>query len=289
MKKLFLLFIAVMILGSCSQLYTFVQVFEAKPTYTSDAFTKTEHGYEFENANCIINYNFWGEEGYAGFMVSNKTTEIMYIDLSKSFFIRNGKAFDYYKNRIFENDSSEKVVEKPFVAIPPSSSKIISEYTIFKCLVLNCELNRFPEEQDSILYDIWDTPLQFSNYITYKVGDNGEEVTIQNHFYISKITNYAEPYLYRFVEKQKPCQNMTDETSKDYKEKYPIKVYDKLYNIETANCFYINYSVYSKRRLYKGRMAFLYDERYDGYIKMGSDERSDYLQKLIDPLAKPEE
>lgn len=55
----------------------------------------------FSNDDIKISYNFWSEGGTASFWVENNTTEDIYLDLSKCFFVNNGVVFDYYKNRIF--------------------------------------------------------------------------------------------------------------------------------------------------------------------------------------------
>ena len=36
----------------------------------------------------------------------------------------------------------------------------------------------------------YDTPIKFENYITYKVGENGEEKHICHKFYVAGYTNY---------------------------------------------------------------------------------------------------
>lgn len=360
MKKLFILSIAAMMLCSCAQVYTFVQVFETKPAAQSNI--KTERGgMLYEDDQCIIYYSFWAKGGDASFAVYNKTDKIMYIDLSKSFFIRNGIANDYYKERAWSEtktnmvgvqteqsvafaanraissgvsatyvgnfgslplSSSEPILtsanaqmtdtygvlrstaytnafttstsstlgvkEQKIVAIPPHTSKIVTEYAINHLLILNCDLDRYPEDQASITYDASNSPLTFSNYITYRLGDNEKENVVKNEFYISKITNYAQPSLYQFVErKNKPCQNMTDDVSKDYKDKYPVEVYDKVYKFDRSNRFYLEYEIQSSRRLYKGGQQYYYSPLYDGYTSGGSgDAQSEYTKKLIDPFAK---
>lgn len=60
----------------------------------------------FENENCEIVYNFWKEYGEIGFVFHNKTSENIYLHLDECFFVENGIAYDYYRNRIFTNSKS---------------------------------------------------------------------------------------------------------------------------------------------------------------------------------------
>ena len=60
----------------------------------------------YEDANCKISYNFWCEGGYSGFEFHNKTDQMIKIDLSECFFIKNGYANDYYQDRTFIEQQS---------------------------------------------------------------------------------------------------------------------------------------------------------------------------------------
>lgn len=57
----------------------------------------------FEDANCEIIYNFWKEHGEIGFVFYNKTSENIYLHLDQCFYVANGFAYDYFRNRVFTN------------------------------------------------------------------------------------------------------------------------------------------------------------------------------------------
>lgn len=98
MKNLFFAAIAaLLLLSSCSKV--FYQV------YNTEAPGMVEQGSSlvYENEDCKIMYNLWSEDGNAGFMMHNKTDEDLFLHLSQTFFIRNGEAFDYFKNREYSN------------------------------------------------------------------------------------------------------------------------------------------------------------------------------------------
>ena len=346
-------------LTSCSQMYNYLQVFETRSQ--SEKIKAAEKGFLYEDEHCSIYYSFWANGGDASFSIYNKTDEIMYVDLSKSFFIRNNIANDYYKEREWGEartvassvqtstaastsksknrtygasatylgnygflpvteyepilttasasvtDSygivyttavanslatsrtvSSAIKERKIMVIPPKSSKIVIEYSISDNLLLDCDLDRYPEEKASLEFNETSSPLNFTNYVTYKLGESSQEQVIKNTFYVSKITNYAEPFAITYQERTKPCQNLTPDDSKDYKPNYPLKVYDPYYTFDISNCFYLKYNIMSKRKLYKGARKYYYNHIYDGYSETGSDEQSDYQQKLLNPFARPQ-
>ncbi len=83
-------------LSSCGTTYKFVQICKAEPVANATAAQKTDDGLVYENEDCIVSYNLWGECGNAGFVFYNKTDKVINIDLSRTFFVKNGVAYDYY-------------------------------------------------------------------------------------------------------------------------------------------------------------------------------------------------
>ena len=343
----FSLLCVAILFSSCAQTYHFVQVFETKSS-SEEALVKPQDGdFEFEDENCVILYSFWAERGDASFAIINKTNQIMYVDLSKSFFIRNGIANDYYKERAWSetltNTSGTQATtsaavsgnlsysygasatylgdfgnmpltsanpiltsanvqrtesrglfystalansyaisksatisekEQKIIALPPHAMKIVAKYAITDVLVSDCDLDRFPSEKAEIIFNENNSPLKFANYVTYRIGDSEQDIVMENNFYVSKITNYARPCTYTYVQREKrPCQNRTFDDSKKYKETYPIKVYDKIPTFNTDNCFYLEYEKQSKRTLYKTDdfKTYYYNEEYQGYTNQDSE------------------
>ncbi len=83
-------------LSSCGTTYKFVQICTAEPVANATTAQKTDNGLAYENEDCIVSYNLWSEGGNAGFVFYNKTDKVIHIDLSKTFFVKNGVAYDYY-------------------------------------------------------------------------------------------------------------------------------------------------------------------------------------------------
>ena len=133
----------------------------------------------FENEDCKVSYNLWGNGGSMAFIFENKTDRDIFIDMTQSFFIKNGAAFDYYADRTYEARSyagisagysvsgytrlynyftgvyrapaalslkesaglsnAVTVREPEFVCIPAKSHKIISVYEIDPRRVITCD------------------------------------------------------------------------------------------------------------------------------------------------------
>jgi len=106
MKKMVVFYLFVFSLfTSCSPVY--YQVFEAEPT-TEDIMKQTD-ALVYEDENCRISYDFWDEYGDMSFRVVNKTDQMLYLDLGKSFYVLNGRAYDYYQQRVFSISSGTSV------------------------------------------------------------------------------------------------------------------------------------------------------------------------------------
>lgn len=346
--RLLILLCAALACTSCMETYQFLQVFETKTPQNSAQLSPQNGGLVYEDDNCAVYYHFWDERGDISFAVRNKTDQIMYVDLSKSFFIRNGLANDYYLERSWQeahshtfgetitssaaasrsksysvgvnstylgdfgrlpnfttdpiltsanaqasatysvqyassvadsysvsNSASTEIQEQKIMAIPPHAMKIkvVYEYTLANQLLVDCDLDRYPSEKDTILFDETNTPLYFTNYITYRLGENEQDQVVKNDFYVSKISNYAKPATYKYVRRlEAPCQNVTNDDSQYYSTTYPVSVYDLVSSIVVDNCFYLPYEKLSYQKLYKkDKTAYFYSESYKGYVSYSAE------------------
>lgn len=94
MKKLQLLLIWVG-LSSCSTVQTFYQFCDI----SSDIHQTSDGTFRYSDAMCEIEYDFWCNGGNPGFIITNNTDQMLNLDMSKSFFVRNGIAYDYWLDR----------------------------------------------------------------------------------------------------------------------------------------------------------------------------------------------
>ena len=82
--------ISILLLCSCSRYLQIIQI-QGKENISTK-----EDKLTYEDSTCKISYNFWYEGGLSGFEFHNKTDQMIKIDLSECFFIKNGYANDYY-------------------------------------------------------------------------------------------------------------------------------------------------------------------------------------------------
>lgn len=202
MKNLFCILGICLIITSCtSSLY--YQMYQTK-ALTNDI-TINDDAIVFEDDNCIISYDFWGENGDIGFDIYNKNSENLYLHLDECFFVKNGYAYDYYQNRIYSSSSTSvlsasisytsgsfSAAEKRIICIPPQSSKIVSEYTINEQPYKDCDIVFYPGKKDNNTLDFTkdNSPIVFGNKLAYSIGDSETIIRINNDFYVSKISNY---------------------------------------------------------------------------------------------------
>lgn len=127
-KKLFFIALISILFSSCST--SFYQVYEAKPDASLQT---TDQGLVYEDEFCRISYNLWADQGDIGFLFYNKTDENIYMDLTESFFIANGIAHNYYRNRTF---SSSKSIASS-VSTGAAASQAIAGFNVFGLLQSN--------------------------------------------------------------------------------------------------------------------------------------------------------
>ena len=222
-KQIGLIIAAVVLLSSCS-ISSYYQFYDVASTSSNGA--ETEANLTVNNEDCIIDYNFWSEGGDAGFWFYNKTDQNVYIHLDESFFVLNGVAHNYYKDRVYcksintgvavkSSSQTQKQIadynsifsssisslasststqfrkEERIVCIPSNTSKYIKEYTITNGVYRDCNLLRFPKRKrvEELSYTLDNSPFVFGNRISYSVGKTGEIKQISNDFFVSKIQN----------------------------------------------------------------------------------------------------
>ncbi len=219
MKKLPLLLCTIALCSCASS--TYMQVVDVKSSLPT-----VNDNYVYTDEACRITYALWSKGGDPGFYVENLTDEILYLDLTKTFFIENGTAYDYFQNRTHEDgttrsssnttaatafsllvgtpvtlassnskttSSNMTTSEKPIIAIPPHAGKSVSEFTLAADVMQDCSIRLFPKSKkpESITFTQENSPLHFSNYITYRVGDSQKEKVVQNDFHVAGFTNYV--------------------------------------------------------------------------------------------------
>ena len=202
---------------SCKTQQVYYQIAQTKPIdEASVKCVDADNGYYYQDQNCRISYNFWSENGDAGFTVTNLTDKVLYILKDKCFFIKDGISYDYYRARewndpVVAGKRTTKEVEKPIIGIAPHASRSIEGFEIYSSILVDCDLERTPatNKPAMISFTPETSPVQFGNYITYKVGNDGVEKSVENMFYTWRITNYRKTDLF-YTEKVQKCPNVSD-------------------------------------------------------------------------------
>ncbi|MCQ2077506.1 MAG: hypothetical protein MJZ20_10885 [Bacteroidaceae bacterium] len=349
MKHKFLvsLVLCTLMMTSCTSVYHYLQVVKVQPTTETSKFTANSHGFEYHNEDLAMIYNVWSENGKTSFYIYNRSNEILYVDLAKSFFIKDGAAYNYYEEMTYSETVSSNIINtssasyggmlmasrstsasasntylgkfgvlpissydpiassislsasrsasagiytnasnsfsvatgkassvtkkvQQIIAIPPMSGKYIDAFQIANAHMLDCDLINYPSDKASITYNEEDSPINFANYITYKIGDNSENKTLRHEFYISEITNYVKPNIITYEKREKPCDAILTPTERKFAD---VDVYDAYVSIPTDGCFYSTYDITSHDKLYKvsNYSPYYWSSQYNGYTKSQED------------------
>ena len=134
--------------------------------------------------------------------------------------------------------SSLSFSEKPIVAIPPHSYKSISEYSIASDVIEDCSVKLFPKKKspESLTFTELNTPIKFTNYITYSVGEDSKPIVITNDFYVAGYTNYNIREIDEKVKVGCKEQAKVEYNTKAAGTRYYVKYTEKHSNRYSADC-----------------------------------------------------
>lgn len=267
MKKYLFFAIAILaiILSSCYTTSYYYQIYDVK-SYGEGMTSNLI----YEDNYVKITYNFWKDGGDGDFLIENTSSQDIYVDLSKCFFIYNDYAFDYYKNTYkstnyssiayYSNEGGRSVyhpavsytkyeIEDKVLCIPSHSiKKIDCPYSIHNTLYRDCILSLFPSQSrvwnrltrsyespalPSSEFSLGTSPIIFRNVISYYIENPEQSHRIENEFYVNKITNYPESSIMETHTKDKTM------CGKEYNRYYSTN------KMENASRFYYKYSNYT--------------------------------------------
>ncbi len=240
MKKIHTIAILAVLLctfAACSK-KTYYQVYQTKPVDEA-ALVLADGKLTHETANCIIRYNFFAENGDAGFWFTNTTDSVIYVDLAESFFLFNGNANEYFQARQWTTTKSSTISisrqerkskgkkksydntegssqtstnastfgERRLIAIPPHATKYFSEFQITKNQIALCGVKDTPKKSkpEGSSFTIENSPMSFGNFITYSVGCKGKKMHVQDNFYVSEIINVNGEAMFESVREKDAC------------------------------------------------------------------------------------
>lgn len=265
MKTNFFIIISlIVVLSTSCATHEFYQVCKTTP---ESNITMKDNLLVYEDNNCKVIYNLWDDGGSVGFQFYNKTEINIYLNLEECFFISNGVANNYFKNRVYtystnigstqsiaksmtginylqliqtnsasvnamsSNGKSISSKEDNIICIPALTSKIIKEYSVTETPYRDCDLLRNPNKKQikTLTFEKGNSPIVFSNRIEYKVGQTGAPIKFENRFFVSEITNYPKSEIIESKD-DKYCGEVistTNEKIEYYKNVSPDKFYIK--------------------------------------------------------------
>ena len=186
------------LISSCASPY-YYQVAHIK--YVDKGVIKQDGSLQKVAGDIVISYDFWEEYGRVAFKVTNNSNQDMVIYMDKSFFIRNGMAYDYYSGDFKKNQSIKMIV-------PSKSSRIINQYDIANFMYRSCDLylyNLGKLGQDSISFEKETSPLKFENRLQYSYDDSDKLYRLDSEFYVDYIINMKDKKFRKQVEVISNC------------------------------------------------------------------------------------
>ena len=209
MKQFFKLLIFVVLMSvlamSCSTTYSYYQVGEIRPVDDNVKIDINSKLIYFDD-NIFIEYSFWSSYGNVSFVIKNLTDTDITIHLDKSFFIRNGMAYDYFQ-------------DKAYMTVPAKAFKVINQFNVTDFMYRSCDLYLWKSilsEQEAkkrsfrsngeilnkLIFNTENTPLLFENRLVYSLEHSDDEIEVVNKFYVKSIQNmYEDEFEYYVVEK----------------------------------------------------------------------------------------
>lgn len=252
MKKIIIPFV-LLFLTSCvvSEYYQVYKTVPERGTVVHDKIV-------FSDRNCDVTYNLWSDGGDVGFKIYNKTDRYMSLDLTKTFFVINGDAYEYFRGRTISKSTNTasslsynywnyylpqttgfttsnsyglttSVNEKSLLTIPPKTAITVSNFRITESRYVDCDLVKFPSRRQikTLKFDKTNSPFVFYNLVHYTV-DNDTAV-LENRFFVSEITNYPAPEMFNRVDTSK-CGRKLDIPIEVFKDASPDRFYFKYVN-----------------------------------------------------------
>lgn len=118
--------------------------------------------------------------------------------------------------------------ERRYVVIPPHSTKHIAyEYTIWANAIKACGLKETPRagKPVGVSYTEVNSPIHFSNFITYRVGPNGPRQYIDDRFFVSNVMNVRGKAMFEELRLADVCGKPTGNKVKRLRYNTPDRFY----------------------------------------------------------------
>ena len=199
------------LMGSCA--YPYQVYFTESDSVINDPL----EGYIFENDTFLIYYDFWAPGGEMLFTVNNKTSQPLFLDMSKSQLVVNGKGYKYYDEDYLPEvapilGTPDAPLEmQAVISIPPYQGRQIETFAV------NYNWNSL-RLKDRATYKPSNSPLHFRNELVYATNEYFDQAqSLKNKFWIKKVIKFRNRDFKRIskVDKQKESKFYVYNTAKE--------------------------------------------------------------------------
>lgn len=207
-----------LLLSSCSSMIQVVETKSYDLKFESDT-------YFYEDEHVIVSYDLWEEDGKMLFSIYNKSDKPLYIDWSKSSFIKDGISKKYWsdltvsksefesKTRLYrgnygfglgstKGEINTTILKEEKISFIEPRASLTREYSPFinpsqyfgmkgdvarKEVALNSKLKK-TTEVEIVKYDLQNSPMKIRNFLSFAYSsDFSDEFFIDTELYISKV------------------------------------------------------------------------------------------------------
>lgn len=168
-------------------------------TVKSKQVKRIEQDFTVENEHLRAVYNLWEEGGRMRFLLFNKTDQPLYIDWTKSFFVRNGNKTSYsqlatllgkapvdtvrysYQNRLAEPYRTTARANR-LTEIPPKTYVAIADFPIHEAII------HAKTKEKHFSYTMENSPLRVGQALTYSFDKTMTDAhQIEHSFWVDKV------------------------------------------------------------------------------------------------------
>lgn len=223
---------ALMVLTSCATTNSYIQIAQTLPE-KPETFQVDKRGqYYYQDENCKIVFDLWGDGGISKFVVYNLSDEALVLCSTECLITRNGLT-----NNMF--------TQVPNEAIAPHAYRSFSGLNLGFKRFLDCDFSIFPAHNNPSTwsFDQSSSPENYRFYINYRKSVSGEKRGLDFAFYISRVTNYLRDDIVTYtMEKIKTthCDNIPQSTTSSFDKK------QYKYIFSPATGFYVTYTATKK-------------------------------------------
>lgn len=160
---------------------------------TTSFSTSTSSNSSFTASRAVTGYNSFD------LLQTNKLIKSNSFGISNAFGVSN----TFESSSSFGN--SVTTIEEKIIVIPRNSAKIIYGKLINDSYLAFSELKKYPRKNEkfSIHFSKENTPISFSNIISYSINRDDKLIKVYNDFYVSEITNYNGEDIIKTINKNK--------------------------------------------------------------------------------------